>query len=115
MQPVMMALVQRLWRIAVLVAAALCFLLAWFLDYDGLGRALGLAGTAGRIVLAAVVAMAIGVAIARFGRAPKGKRAMAGRKAVRKPRGAKAAPARKASPVRSAGARPRVRPPSGRR
>src|SRR6185437_3300955 len=66
----MMRFVRRLWRVTVLAAAALAFLLAWFLDYDGLGQVLGLGGTAGRIALAALAAAVIALVVARFTREP---------------------------------------------
>ena len=81
------AILRRLWRIAVLVVAALCFLLALFLDYDGLGQALGLnalmTGTAGRIGLAVLAAIGLGLATARFGaaRSPRGRREIRRRRA----------------------------------
>src|SRR5579875_1027227 len=98
----LLAILRRLWRAAVLVVAALCFLLALFLDYDGLGQALGLGalmtGTAGRIALAGVAAIGVGLATARFGaaRAPARKTRKSGGTARKrnpaKTSGRKAAP-----------------------
>jgi mannose/fructose/N-acetylgalactosamine-specific phosphotransferase system component IIC len=120
-----LAILRRVWRITVLVVAALCFLLALFLDYDGLGQALGLGallrGATGRIVLAGIAALGVAVAIARFG--PKEEAPAATRKpgaTRRKQPAAKAKPAakpirRNAKPDRPAAARPRARSPSRRR
>ena len=90
----MMRFVRRLWRVTVLAAAALAFLLAWFLDYDGLGQVLGLGGTAGRIALAALAAAVIALVVARFTREPPAAPTPA-RKTPRKTRRAKPASARK--------------------
>lgn len=93
--------VRRVWRVVVPVTAALAFLLAWFVDYDGLGQALGLGAVAGRVVLAGLVAVVVGLAVARFTR-PVPTKPVVGKKAGRKPRPRKSANARKPVTTRSA-------------
>jgi membrane protein implicated in regulation of membrane protease activity len=117
----LLAMLRQAWRIAVLAVAALAFLLALFLNYDGIGQALGLGalmtGATGRIILAALAALVVVAVVARFSRE---KPAPApSRKAAAKPRGKtpakKSTAARRTQPERAAPARKRARSPSRRR
>ncbi len=103
----MRGIVNRIVRIVVLVVAALCFLLAMFLDWDGLARMLGLEGMAARVALAACVAVAVAFVVARLGRKPP-KQAAARRTPRKRPAAARKKPSRAgAGRARRAARRPR--------